>query len=172
MGFGKDDKGAIIRETQTITLGTIADSAAVKSAALAITDDFRILRSDVTAHVLGLTADEGAGLLLLLANEDLDNAQIAGCLTTDGPLFRNDRDRAETAERWVRVIAKTRVKAGNDDYTQAHFYAQQGSLLIEVKPRWTFSKGTGWAWAVFNNAPALTTGAVVRIQATHYGVWL
>ncbi len=169
MGFGKDGKGAIIRETATITIGTLADSAAIKSAALSITDDFRILKSVVTAHIIGLTTGEGDGYLLGMCNDDLSDLAIAAAVSADGPLNRSDRDKAELAERWVKIIA---MLDGNGVAGEERFRGEGNSMLIDVKPRWTFTKGVGWAWFLFNNGAAPTTGGVVRVQATHYGVWV
>ncbi len=170
MGFGKDNRGAIIRETQTITVGALAADAAVTGTALAITDDFRILKTVIDAHIDGLTAAEGIGLRLGIANGDLTVAQIAEAITTDGPLNSSDRDKIEEAERFAKQFAI--AEFSNAAETEMQFKNEQGGALIEVKPRWTFNKGVGWDWFVFNNGPTLTTGASLRIVATHYGVWV
>lgn len=169
MGFGKDGKGAIIRESQVLSLATLADGAALKFASLAITDDFRILKTVLTAYVTGLTAGEGEGLNLGICNADISVADIQGCISTDGPLNSSDRDKQETAERFCRIFADAQVVLNG---VSENFKGDHGGNLIEVKPRWTFNKGVGWTFFVFNNGVILTTGATVRVLATHYGVWV
>lgn len=168
MGFGKDGRGVIIKERSLIVLLTIAQGAAVKLPSLAITDDFRILKTVVTAQVIGLTSSEGQGLLFGMANNDLSAAQIAASISTDGPLNRNDRDLKELAERWAQIHG---VSSGEGDSIQ-RFHGEGNSPVMEFNPRWTFSKGVGWAFFVFNDGAALTTGSSARIVATHYGVWV
>jgi len=172
MGFGKDGKGVIIREDFTQALGALATETAIKGTSLAITDDFRMLKAMIAAHLTGLTAGEGQGLLFGLCNDDLTATDIAECLRANGPLNSSDRDLQEFAERYATVISQaghvTEIASG----TQLTFFNEAGGPLIVTKPRWTFNKGVGWNWFVFNNGPNLTTGASVRVIATEYGVWV
>ncbi len=52
MGFGKDGKGAIVKENTPISLGALAGQDAVGVDSSVLLDmDFRILRSDITCVI-------------------------------------------------------------------------------------------------------------------------
>ncbi len=168
MGFGKDGKGVIIREANEITLGALASRAAVKNdAGLALTDDFRMLRSEIRWAIEGATQVDGDGPIALgIANDILSVAEIAACLNVDGPLGPNDRPTAELAERGVFLfgepIAFKPTSAG--DETEG---------VMELKQRWTYNNPAGWAFFGYNmGSGALTTGGIIRLNMIHYGVWV
>ncbi len=161
----------IIKETQTTALGALAAGAAVAVVGPAITDDYRIIKTEVHAQIEGLTAGEGNGLIFGIANGDLSASQIAESLVTDGPVNASDRDKAEEAGRFTRMLSGSALMP--DANTIRDFPNDHGGPIIEKTIRWTFSKGVGWDWWVFNNdGSALTTGATLRLVATHYGVWV
>ncbi len=168
MGFGKDNKGVIVRESDVIVLGALANAVAIKqSNPVAITDDFRILKSEYTIGMTGHTAGESP-IDLYLVNNDLSVADIAAAVIAQGPLNKSDRDREEAAERSVKLVGTLQQQAvghalGPDN--------QHG--LITIKHAWTYTKGVGWALVAHNRSGGtLTTGTVVRFAATHYGVWV
>ncbi len=170
MGFGKDGKGAMIREISEVNLLTLGDNSAIKSDALAITEDFRILKSEIFAHISGLTAGEGAGLLFGICSGELSAAEIAAAIDIDGPLDRNDRGSVETAERWVKLLSGIDLRLAE---TVGWFRNEVGGRKIVSTDRWTYSNPEGWDWFVYNMGGAgLTTGATFRVTATHYGVWV
>ncbi len=177
MGFGKDGKGAILREDTTITLAALAaDDVVLGSSSLSLDGDFRILKSEIIANIRGLTGGEGAALILYMANGDLNAASIEATIEQNGPQARNDRDRQEIAERWVRRIGITGEQSSTVVSTRLFRNEHNGGLL-ELKPRWTFVRRRtaadgGWSWAIYNNGVTLTTGATVHLLATHYGVWV
>ncbi len=170
MGFGKDGKGAIIRENLTITLGGLASGSAITGTALVLGAPFRILKSEIFAHCDALTAGDGQGLLLGIANGELSAADIAGCLTTNGPLDFNDRSGLETAERNVKVLSATEFR--DTAATSRSFSGEDGGPMITSKHRWTYGAPEAWDWFVFNDGPTITTGAVVRIVVVHFGMWI
>ncbi len=52
-----------------------------------------------------------------------------------------------------------------------------GGPLLEIEPRWTFRRGRtatngGWNWGIYNDGVTITTGGLLNILATHYGVWV
>jgi len=169
MGFGKDNKGAIIREQATIALGALAAGAAIKLNTLAILEDFRILKSEVSAVVRGLTAGQGEGLKLGIANNNLTVAEIANCIFAQGPLNRSDRTLQEEAERQVRLFGAPPQMAGAIEFG---FLGIEGGPMMEIKPRWTYSNPDGWCFFVFNDTVVLTTGATINLLATHFGMWV
>ncbi len=170
MGFGKDNKGAIVWERRTQVLTTLADGTAlIIGTKLAITDDFRMLKAQLKAFVDNITAGEAGGLLLGLANGDLTEAQIGDCIEAAGPLNKSDRDKAELAERAVFIVSQLAPDGGSD----ATFKGEHGGPIVEAKPRWTFTKGVSWNWFVYNSSgAALTTGAIVHIVSKNFGLWL
>lgn len=166
MGFGKNSTGAILRSKETVALVTLAADTAIKlTSNISIAEDFRMLRAEVWAHVDGLTAGEGDGLTIGIANGDLSVTEIAEALLVDGPVNRNDRVKQERAERFVKVF-------GSLNDLQHLFRGENGGHMLIVKPRWTFANPEGWDLFIFNNGLALTTGATVRLIATYYGLWL
>ncbi len=77
MGFGKDGKGAIVKEQTTFALGALAARDVIGAASAVELDmDFRILRSDITAVAVAVTSLEGQGLILYMTEGDLTDAQI------------------------------------------------------------------------------------------------
>ncbi len=176
MGFGKDHKGIIIREADSITLGALANAAAVKqNNPLAITDDFRIIKSEYLMVLTNLGAVDDLPVHVYLVNDDLSVADIAAAVTAQGPLNRADRNIAEEAMRFVLTLgtfqSREIVPVVGGMYPLLGADGQEG--MIEKTVRWTFTKGTGWSIAAFNNSGGvLATGAVVRFAAKHYGVWV
>ncbi len=167
----KKSQMVIIKETQSLALGGLAAAAAIAVVGPAITDDYRIIKTEVHASVEGLASGQGNNLVLGLANSDLTAAEIAESLVTDGPVNASDRDKAEEAGRFTRMLSGSAQM--DDGGSIRHFPNEHGGPIIEKTIRWTFSKGVGWDWFIFNNdGSALTTGATLRLVATHYGVWV
>ncbi len=171
MGFGKDGKGAMIRERTTVALSTLAAGTAIKlTGGVTLQEDFRILKSQLTAIVHGLTAGDGVGLLLGICNGELSAAEIAEAINTDGPADRNDRVEQEEAERWVKVLG---ALEGAIESTTVMFHNAEGGPIITSKDRWTYSDPEGWAFFVFNaTGSVMSTGANAEVTATHFGVWV
>ncbi len=171
MGFGKGGTGAIIKERNSVALATLAQNVAIKidGNPVAITDDFRILKSEIFAQVEGLTAGEGGGLVLGIADDELTAVEIAEAINMSGPTDRNDNLLNERAMRPVWLIAALDELGGA---TVGRYHGIQGGQMMVWKKRWTFSNPEGWVFFIFNESAALTTGSTVRLLATHYGVWL
>ncbi len=170
MGFGKNGTGVIIREDTSFALGTIANKAAVQGTALAIVEDFRMLKSEVFAVVTGLTANEGEGLLIGIANGELSAAEVGEAINAGGPLNRNDAVRTERSLRFCNLFGA--IQLDNTTNIEGRFRGEYGSPMMIIKPRWTFSDPEGWHFFVYNQGLALTTGATLRLNATNYGVWV
>jgi len=171
MGFGKDGKGAMIRENNSLTVGTLLAADLVSMPAIAVTEDFRILKTEVYAHIEGLTAGEGIGLILGIADAELSDTEIEEALEINGPLDRNDRLSYEKVTRPVWPIAALEiVDAGG---LAQRFIGLNGGPMIEWKKRWTFSSPEGFEFWLYNDGVGtITTGATLKVLATHYGVWV
>ncbi len=169
MGFGKEGKGAIITQSDIITLATLANNVALKQdAPLAITEDFRIISLEATMALVGATAGENP-ISVYLVNDELSVTEIAEAIAANGPLGRSDRLRQEHAERAVFLLG-TFVGGG----TNVHIHgAMAQNTIVKKTIRWTFSSAQGWSIVAFNHSgAALTTGAVIRMLVKFYGVWL
>ncbi len=176
MGFGKDGKGAIIKEKSQITLAALAANDVVIADSSVVLDmDFRILKSDITAVIIGMTSLEGQGLILYMTEGSLDAPQVEANIEQNGPLRLGDKTEEEIASRWVRRVACTVGPTVNE--TERVMRNKYNGPLIEMTPRWTFRRGRtgtegGWNWACYNEGITITTGATLKILATHYGVWV
>ncbi len=172
MGFGKDGKGAIIREILSGgALGALASKDAVKfTTPTVLQEDFRILKCEIQAVLSGLTAGEGTGLIFGMSNGELTAAEIEECIEVAGPQDRNDRVAVEQAERNVHTLG---VFQPNDPAeTEAVLRGDNNSPLIVSKFRWTYSDPEGWGYWIYNLATGLTTGATLELKNTIYGVWV
>ncbi len=171
MGFGKNNTGVIIREDIDGVPGALVNGAVDVAGGPSLTEDFRLLKSEVTCSIRGLTGPQGEGLLLGIANGELTSAEIAECLSVNGPVDRNDRLAIEKAERFCKIFGATGPNKGDGSTTQT-FYGIDGGPLMEVKPRWTFSDPEAWNWFIYNNGLVLTTGSTYQLLITNYGVWV
>ncbi len=171
MGFGKDGKGAIIRENASQAIGALAAGGVIKiDTDLALEEDFRVLKQEIICQVHGLTAGQGKGMILGLADNELTTTEIGECIGVNGPNDRNDRLKVEQAERMVRLIGAIH----SDELTNGTKvqFVDEGRI-IKIKPRWTFSNVEGWTFFIYNRDGAeITTGATCRINVTNYGVWV
>ncbi len=176
MGFGKDGKGAIVKEQTTFTLGALAGQAVVGSnSSVQLDEDFRILRSDITCVLTGMTSLEGVGLILYMTEGDLTDPEVEANIEQNGPLRLGKQIEEEIASRWIRRVGITTGPTVNE--TERTMRNKWGGALLDLEPRWTFRRGRtategGWNWRVYNDGVTITTGASARIIATHYGVWV
>ncbi len=176
MGFGKDGKGAIVKEQTSFTLAALAGQDAVAvSSSVALDMDFRILRSDITAVIRGMTSLEGQGLILYMMEADLTAALAEANIEQNGPNRLGQQVEEEIASRWVRRVGITLGPTVNE--TERVIRNKYGGGLLELEPRWTFRRARteaegGWSWLMYNSGITITTGAIVDILATHYGVWV
>ncbi len=170
MSFGKNNKGAIIREGRSQVLTTLDNAAGLLlGTKIALTEDFRMLKMICHAVITGLTAGEGEGLSLYLINGDLTLAEAEAAIEVNGPTNEHDRPVMEVAERFVKLIGAVGDAVG----TVASFRdAFTDALAIVSKPRWTFGKSTSWQFLIYNFGSQLTTGSTLTIRNQAFGVWV
>jgi hypothetical protein len=168
MGFGKDGKGVIHRQRDSIVLGGLGTAVAIKQATPPpVTDSFRMLKSEGTASIENATLVEGDGPVeIWLCSDDLSVAEIAAAIsvTAGAPTARDDIIGNELALRPVFYLGALEfVPIGVG-----------GKTIFEWSKtiRWTFGDGTSWALVAFNLGSTLTTGGTVRFHHTAYGVWV
>ncbi len=176
MGFGKDGKGAIVKEFTSFALAGLAGQDLIlANAGVSLDQSFRILKTILTATLTGITSLEGAGLMLYMTTGDLTEPSVEANIEQNGPVSRGDPAATEVAGRWVRLVAVSPNATVN--LTERSMLNEHGGAILTVKPRWTFIRRRtategGWNWGIYNNGVTLTTGTTCRIAATHYGVWV
>ncbi len=164
MGFGKDGKGTIILQENTITLLTLADNTALLADGnITLGEDFRILKTEYFATITSGLAE--GPIYFGMANGELSIAEIAEALIQTGPLNRNDAARTEQALRQIKLLE---VFGPSSDTS-----GPGGSRKGTWNPRWTYSSPEGWNFFAFNQSGgAVTTGDVIHFRAKHFGVWV
>ncbi len=170
MGFGKNGEGSIIREQHSASLGALGGDTAIVIGNLVFQEDFRCLKRRFSCHVGNLTAGEGGGLLLGVANGELSPTEIKEAIEIDGPLDRNDRDGVEKSERMVHIVGVSRPLGPDAVFLQ--FEGPDGGILMIDKFRWTYNNPEGWDWFIYNAGVVLTSGAVAKLVLQNFGVWI
>ncbi len=173
MGFGKDGKGAILVEAPTEPLLTLAASTGLIISANEIgsglLERFRVIKTEVVARVQIGTFVAGDGPLgLYLVDGDLSLAEFEEAIETVGPLGPNDSVSADRVERFNKLFGLINFVEENS----AAGAMLNGGMPVEKTIRWTFARAKGWNWIVYNFGGALTTGASIRLQCKHFGVWV
>ncbi len=173
MGFGKDGKGVMIRNTDTITLLTLGSLAVeIQDSPLVMSDSFRMLKTEGSYSLECATFIAGDGPIdLYLVSTALTAVEIAAAIAADGPLSREDTVLANTAMRPVFKLTDSPIPFRPPAVT-----ADEPIGAWSRPMRWTYGDGgsTGsFGVAAFNlGMSALTTGGQVRFTAIHYGVWV
>ncbi len=176
MGFGKDGKGIMIRDTDRAgsALSTLAAGVAIKlttSALGAITEDFRLIKlTDMWFSVTNFTAGQGP-VIIGLADGELTVAEIAACLDVNGPVDRNDRAAHEASERpvWPLVAFMGDGIYGSEG---GGVTLAGGASPHEKVIRWTFSNPEGADLFAFNMGSAALSAGTIRYHFRAFGVWV
>ena len=170
MGFGKDGKGVIIRQSVSQALGTLgANTAIIVGTNIDILERFRMIKSEIYAGLTSLTSTEGANLLFGIAEGDLTLAEIEEAIElTGGPVGPNDPVNEAIAERFVKWLGAS----DHEIATEGLFHNNMGGQLLEHTIRWTFARTKSWNFFVYNLGAALTTGASVVVRSKSFGVWV
>ncbi len=159
----------MICEHLTQALGNLLADTAIAIDSITPTEDYRIISTLLGAHITGLTANEGEGLQLYIADGELSVAEVKACIETDGPLDRNDNARDEAAHRKVQLLGQFVPGVAT---TSGSFRGSDGGPIIKEKVMWTFGNDDGWQFVVYNSGSNLTTGAACTVVATQFGVWV
>lgn len=163
----------MIRETELATsMGALASLAALIVNGENLQKDFRILKTELFGHVTVVTQADVVGLMLGICNGVLTVGEIAEAVSSANPDNPNERVPIEQAGRMVRIIGSIKP-SGPDANTVVSFSGDHGGPKMSFNTRWTFRQPEGWNFFVFNNTgTAITTGGLVHVHATHYGVWV
>nr|AGA18261.1 hypothetical protein [uncultured marine virus] len=150
-------------------MAALSHSAVVTFDGPTITEDFRVMKSVVNAVINGLTEGDGEGLIFGIANNDLSNAEIEESIEAEGPLDKNDRIKEERATRWVKVLGEF---VPDHPTTARRLVGFGDSVGLISKDRWTYNNPEGWQWFIYNIGGSISTGSLLQLIATHYGVWV
>ncbi len=172
MGFGKDGKGAILREAVTVAaLGTLALNTAIFfTGGIVVTDPFRMLKAICTGAIDGLTGGQAEGLYLGIAQGDQSVAEIAATLTNDGPVAHRSTDVADISEKPTWLFGYFERDAAGTSANLRDF--DSGGSAAICKQAWTYGSDIGWNFFIFNTSTALGAGATAKMVVTEYGVWV
>ncbi len=170
IGFGKDGKGIITRQSLTVSLGTLAQSTGIiVGTKPAIEVGYRMLKSEVICTISGVTAGELNGLALYLVDGDYSLAEFEASMESNGPLGPNDSVNLELAMRFMKHMGAV---VHSDVSTELIMVNSTGGPLLESNPRWTFQRIKSWNWIAYNHGFAPTTGATLFVKAKNFGVWV
>ncbi len=147
-----------------IALTTLGNAALLATAMTALgTTKFRTISADLQWSLRGSTPGEGP-LQVGLANGNLTGAEIIENLDAN-PSSQNDIIALEWARRPVRRSGAFAVIAANETLNDGK--------PIRTKLRTYLDEGVELnAWVRNQSGAVLTTGAIVTIQGTLYGVWV
>ena len=169
MGFGKDGKGVIIRESKSQSVGTLATKTALLiGTKIAILEWFRIIKAELTATIIGVTTGEMTGMWIGIADGQWNVAEIKEALEANGPVGPNDVLKEELSDRAVWLLGAVDREIG----TEAIFENEEGGHTIEKTLRWTFARTKSWNWFLWNQGSAPTGGATVQMNSKSFGVWV
>jgi len=170
MGFGKDGKGVIVRQSVSQALGTLgANTALIIGTNIATLERFRMLKTEIYAGITSLTSGEGGSLLFGIVDGDLTLSEIEEAIElTGGPVGPNDPVNEAIAMRFMKWLGAS----DHEIATEGLFHNDEGGQLLAETIRWTFARTKSWNFFVYNLGAALTTGASVVVRAKSFGVWV
>ncbi len=157
-------------EVLSITLGTVGALDVISQAGQAMTQNGFTTSTTIHALLTGLTAGEGEGLVLGVADGQLSAAEIEEFLEAAGPVFRGQKAQSELSSRMVRLIGLVGPKPTEIPVTGtqfAHFWDRWPTRIA-----FSEDKAAMHQWFVYNaSAAALTTGATLRLVLLHNIRW-
>ncbi len=170
MGFGKDGKGVIMRESRSQALTTLAVNTAIFIGTKLVTlERYRMIKLELTAGINGVTSNEGSNLVIGICDGDLSLAEIEAAIEGAGPLGPNDSVQEAISERYVKMLGSTNHMEAD---VEAMFLNKMGGPIIEETIRWTFARTKSWNYFVYNMGSALASGSLVSIRVKSFGVWV
>ncbi len=129
-----------------------------------------MLKTELFCLLTGVTPGEMEGMLIGLADGDLTIAEIEEAIEANGPLGPNDVVLSEQSMRPVWLLGGVQAQAASQ--SEVTMSNETGGLKIVAKPRWTFARTKSWNWFLYNIGAAPLTGAVAKVFAKSFGVWV
>ncbi len=159
-----------INEVLTITVGALAQLDVKGQLGLQVTQNGFCTTTTILAQVEGMTSGEGTGLMLGVANGDLNDGEIEEAIEAQGPFFKDQTPQHNRAARMVRFVGPIGPQAHETPSTLlTHF-----EFFSKFETRIAFSEDKAGMlnWFVYNAGPAaLTTGITVRLVLLHNVRW-
>ncbi len=163
---GTSKNFAVIPQDPIIDLGTLADDTVILGSQLTLTQDLYYKSCDVEISIRNQVPGEGP-IVVGLADPELSVVEIEEAVDAV-PTSQHDFPAIEHAKRPVRVIGSFPSITADELLSQGR-YRKRVRLGMNVpagKPLPTF-----FAYNRSGAALADTNGAIVMINAKHYGTW-
>jgi len=156
-------KFVAIPDLAQITLGALANSTVVLDTAITMAEALNYKSCDVVISISGLTPTEGP-ITIGLADPGLTVTEIGEAVDA-APVSSTDYPAVEHAKRPVRKICTFAGQLANETFNDGR--------KKRVRLRLSVADGTSLPrfWAQNRSGATLTTGAIVKIDAVHYGNW-
>ncbi len=122
-----------------------------------------VTKTNVMTHLSALTAGEGVGLILGLADSQLSGTEIEECLEAGGPTFQGQEPQDPRAQRKVRIVGHIGPEGELVPTTTvvSRAYPEFPSMMAFTED------STGVRWFVYNLGATLTTGALLDLLYSH-----
>ena len=166
--------GVVLNELASGTFTNLAGDTAFKipnGIGATLDKRFKMLKMDVFPSLRGFETDLDDGPLeLFLTSNSLSTTELQALLAVDGPIGPYD----DVAMRLTQGIVNRIIpicQFGPD--AQGHSIPNNG-MPIEVKPNWSFEKGTGWSFILYNDNGSTMNieGKNIKVRSRIYGVWV
>ncbi len=148
--------------TVSVQLSTLANVTSISAATLALLQEFDVISTDLICSISGLTPGEGpidVGLAHgLYTNIEVAEALDATPLSQYGSEFERSNRKVRLYGSFSGEVAEETLNDGEPIRKKMFLHGIPNVLLANI-----FARNRSGA--------ALTTGAVVRIQGTHWGRW-
>jgi len=157
-------------EALTITLGALVLEDVVGTGGQAMAQNGYCTSTTILARIDGLTAGEGGGLMLGVADGQLSAAEVEEYIEAQGPAFENQTDQSEKTKRMVRIVGQI----GPEESDIPPTLTGRAKFWDKYPTRMSFSedKAAMFFWFVYNRSAAtITTGATVKLTLLHNIRW-
>lgn len=159
-----------INEIVTITLSALAKLDVIGALSLNVTQNGFVTTTTILSLLNNLTSGEGTGLMLGVANGDLNDGEVEEAIEAQGPFFKGQVPQHNRAARMFRWVGPIGPQAHETPSTLLNHF----EFIKDFPTRMAFSedKAGMLRWFVFNAGPsALTTGATVELNLKHNVRW-
>ncbi len=147
------------------TLGALAINTSANIAGPVMTQGGRALSIRGTASLSDLTPGDGP-ISVYMTDKSLSTSEFEAYLEAGGPVSEEDTTAVEIATRGRRVrFLGTLIPAGNGTVAALSFMNESLSGLRFTK------LSAGWAYFLYNEGRAMTTGSRVRITDSVFIRW-
>lgn len=149
----------------TFSLGTLAANSAISSPTIdSLDQDFNVVSTDLLLSLSEFTAGEGP-IDVGLSQQGYTNSEIAECLDAS-PLSQYGPE-MERSKRKVRLYGRFSGEATDESLNDGLMIRRKMFLRAFGVSNFAVAR----VFAMNRDASALTTGALIEAQGTHWGRW-